>query len=161
MQESTDLITPLGKHFAFFTKKYIGLFSKLLEDLPIERYFYPLYIIGKKSGAINQKELTEILNTDKVTVNRIIEYLHENEMIDKKIDPVDRRCFNLHINDKAIKYIDRIEAAILKTDETILSLVQNKEAFQQLLSSLYDGLQNQDIVDVSVSYERLKRNENE
>lgn len=157
MNKDIEIEIPIGKYFAFFTKQYIGVFAKMLSELPIERYFYPLYLIGKKSGTINQKELTNLLDSDKVTVNRIIDYLIEHKMVTKKINPSDKRSYNLLASEKAIQYVPIIEKAIQKTNEAFLSSINNHEVFEQIMCDLYKGMQHQDIDNISLSYKRLKK----
>ena len=157
MDKSVNIEIPIGKYFAFFTKQYIGMFTKSLADLPIERYFYPLYLIAKKSGNTNQKELTRLLDTDKVTVNRIIDYLTKHKMISKKINPSDKRSYNLLATKEADEFIPRIEEAIQKTNEAFLSTIEDQEVFHQMICNLHKGLQHQDIDIISLSYKRLKK----
>lgn len=151
-----DTHIPLGKYFAYFTKQYIGHFTNQLEDLPIDRHFYPLYLIGKHNGSIHQKELCVLLHADKVTVNRIIEYLVKHEMIEKKVDKSDRRRYNLHLKPGISHYLERIEKAILKTDEFIVDRAANKELFIENVIHLYKELQEQQFEDISLTFKRVK-----
>ena len=68
---------PLGKLFTTLTKQYIALLSDKLAHLPIERYYYVLYVIGEYSGKIGQHQLADFLALDKVTVFRMVEYLEK------------------------------------------------------------------------------------
>ena len=150
-------ITPLGLYFGFFTKHYISILSNFLEHLPIDRFFYPLYLIGKNSGKITQKDLTEILNSDKVTINRIVDFLLENDVIFKEVNPEDKRSYNLKITKSAEKYIEEIEQAITKTDELFLGTIKNKENFNEVICNLYTGLKDKNIDDISFIYEKRKK----
>jgi MarR family transcriptional regulator for hemolysin len=151
-----DTHIPLGKYFAYFTKQYIGYFTNQLVDLPIDRYFYPLYLIGKYKGSMHQKELCALLHADKVTVNRIIEYLVKHKMIEKKVDAADRRRYNLHLKPSVSNYIERIEKAIVETDEFILGGAANKELFRENVIHLHKELQEQNFEDISLTFKRVK-----
>lgn len=157
MENKDETLVPLGKYFAFFTKQYIGILSKYLEHLPIDRFFYPLYLIGKHSGEVTQKDLTELLNTDKVTVNRIIDFLLENEMIRKEVNNEDKRSYLIFIEEKAKPFVSEIKEAIEKTDETILATIENKDNFNTVLCNLYNGLKDKNFDDISLVYETNRK----
>lgn len=112
---------PLGRVFSFITRRYIGFLSNELKDSPIERYFYPLYLIGMHSGVINQQELACYLMSDKVSVVRVINSLEKEGLIERVKNPSDKRQHFLNITEKAKPWVDKIYTAIQKSDEAFIS----------------------------------------
>lgn len=130
--------TPLGKYFGVLTKQYVSVLTSKLEELPIDRYFYPFLIIAKNSGEISQKELTKLLFADKVTVVRIIDYLEKMEMVVRVVNVDDRRFYKLFSTQKAERFIPVIENAIQDTDEIFMSFIHPdfRTTFKQELKKL-------------------------
>ncbi len=48
---------PFGKIFADLARDYVAVLSRRLDDLPIERYWWPLDIIDRHDGTLTQREL--------------------------------------------------------------------------------------------------------
>lgn len=108
---------PLGKLFAILTKQYLGTLSEKLEHLPIDRYYYSFWIISENDGKINSKQLGDIVRTDKVMVVRIIKYLTEMNLVEKRQHPIDKRSFLLHITENGKKYVPDVTQALIETDQ--------------------------------------------
>lgn len=131
----THLKYPLGKLFTTLTKQYIALLSDKLSHLPIERYYYILYVIGEYSGKIGQHQLADFLALDKVTVFRMVEYLEKNGMVERIPNPEDRRCQLLLITKNGETWMPHIKKAIDELDEFFLSALpkdQQKVFTEQL-----------------------------
>ena len=106
----------LGRSFGYLTKQYIGTLSAKLEGVPVQRYYYPLYIIGKSSGKICQQQLADQLLMDKVSIVRILNALTEDGYIERKVNPEDRREHLLHITKKGKPWVKSIENSLKETD---------------------------------------------
>ena len=133
-----QLTTPLGKYFGVLTKQYVSILTSKLEELPIDRYFFPLLIIAKNSGEISQKELAKHLFADKVTIVRIIDYLEKMEMVVRVVNDDDRRSYHLFSTQKAERFIPLIENAMHETDELFISFIDPdfRATFKQELKKL-------------------------
>lgn len=133
-------VQPLGKFFTILTKQYINLLSKQLDHIPIDRYFYPLYLIAKSNELYSQNDLAEQLYVDKVTVVRVIDYLEKHKMAERQQHPNDRRCHVLKVTEKGWEFIPIIEEAMLKTNEVFLNLLN--EPFKSLFEEETTKLAN-------------------
>lgn len=114
---------PLGRFFSFLTKQYIGKLALCMEHTPVERYYFPLYLIGKNNGLISQQELADQLLMDKVSMVRILDALQKDGFIERKTNPDDRRERRLHITPKAKPWIKEIEKGIKETNAYFFSLL--------------------------------------
>lgn len=154
--QHTDFVFPLGKVFGQLTKLYISILSEKLADIPLDRYYFPYWLIATNSGKMNQKEFAERLQTDKVTTFRIVDYLEKNGFIKKLANSDDRRAHQLHTTNKGLQYVDRIEQAIKDTDELFLSLVKNKNLFFEELADLMHQLSEISTNNISLIYDKIK-----
>lgn len=131
---------PLGKLFTTLTKQYIALLSVRLAHLPIERYYYVLYVIGQNSGKIGQYQLADLLSLDKVTVFRMVEYLEKNDMVERVPNPDDRRCQLLLVSDKGKEILPEIKQALDELDAFFLGALdeEHQHGFEDQLVKLID-----------------------
>lgn len=135
---------PLGRFFSILTKQYIGKLAMLMEHTPVERYYFPLYLIGKNNGNINQQELADQLLMDKVSMVRIIDALQKDGFIERKTNPKDRRERKLHITAKAEPWISEIEKGIKEADMYFFNLLDPSlhANFQLILTELVTKTQD-------------------
>ncbi len=95
MPEKPTEQLPLGVMFALLTKWYVGALTVKLSALPIDRYFYVLTVIDEMKGEVTQRELAEMVWTDKASMVRILDYLTEKGVIERVQDPNDRRAYRI------------------------------------------------------------------
>ncbi len=117
----------IGRMFSFLTKQYIGHITKSMAHSPVERYFYPLYLIGKKSGEMSQQQLADCLLLDKVSMVRILDILTVDGLIERKINPNDRRQHLLHITEKGKPWVNEINENLMKADGFFLQFLPESE----------------------------------
>lgn len=129
---------PLGRFFSFLTKQYIGKLTQRMEHTPVERYYFPLYLIGKNNGLISQQELANQLLMDKVSLVRILDALQADGFIERKRNPNDRRQHLLHITAKAEPWIQEIGDGIKETNEYFFSFINPdlRADFESILADL-------------------------
>lgn len=152
---------PLGLTFALLTRQYISILSKRLTDLPIERYFYPFWLIAEYSGKIGQQQLAELLNADKVTVVRILDYLEKEGFVKRRTNPDDRRCHLLYVTKKGKPFVEKIGRAIVETDKLFLSFVDNS-TFADEIENLGNKLKEIPGDRIALHYDKIaEKNEND
>jgi DNA-binding MarR family transcriptional regulator len=97
MADKNEQLFPLGKLFGLLTKQYISILSAKLENIPLNRYFYPFWLIAQNNKTITQQNLAKHLQADKVVVVRIVDYLENEGFIQRLPNPEDRRSHLLEI----------------------------------------------------------------
>jgi MarR family transcriptional regulator for hemolysin len=92
---------PLGRVLAGIGRSFLNAVNTKLNHLDIERNYYALILIGEGKGMITQQDLADLLNSDKVSIVRIIDYLSGRGYVKRSKDPVDKRKYRLTLTDKA------------------------------------------------------------
>jgi len=112
---------PLGRKLSHIGKDFLSLLHTNLKHIDLERNYYALLIIGNANGNITQQELATQLNSDKVSVVRIIDYLTEMGYVMRIEHEQDRRKYCLTLTDKAQKVIYDIRDSIAKVNNQAYS----------------------------------------
>ncbi len=94
---------PLGRILSHMGKSFLQILNAKLDYLDIERNYYALILIGNSKSGITQQELAELLDTDKVSVVRIIDYLSDKGYVKRVRNVSDRRKYCLVLTNKAEK----------------------------------------------------------
>jgi len=55
----------------------------------------------KRQPGLVQKELAEVLEVEPITVARLVDRLEARGMVERRADPMDRRCWRLHLTPTA------------------------------------------------------------
>jgi DNA-binding MarR family transcriptional regulator len=150
--------TPIGKLLNTLTKRYIGIVSEKLAHLPIERYYFVLLLIGRNNKVLSQKDLVRILETDKVSVNRIVDYLEEHQVIKRTVDPLDRRCQLLSITDLGEPFLDEIEQAFAATDRLFENTISDM-SLSSSLQTLVQHISKESGKAISFYYDQINSND--
>lgn len=105
-------IQPLGRILSRTGKSFLQLLNEKLNHLDIERNYYALLLIEAGEGNITQQELANQLETDKVSVVRIVDYLASKGYVQRIKSPADRRKYSLMLTEKAKGTLPGIKEAL-------------------------------------------------
>jgi DNA-binding MarR family transcriptional regulator len=103
---------PLGKFLSSTGRIFLSALNNKLKNLDIDRNFYALLLIEESKGKITQQGLADLLNSNKVSVVRIIDYLSNKGYVKRVKDPSDKRKYGLILTLKAEKEMPLIKKAI-------------------------------------------------
>jgi DNA-binding MarR family transcriptional regulator len=118
---------PFGLSFAQITKLYYGALSHMLEDLPLERHYTTLLMIGSAPGKCTQQYLSGALHIDKVSMVRIMDYLTGKGLIRRIVNPEDRREQLLALTPKGRKIMPAINKAVMEINSKALEGISEKD----------------------------------
>lgn len=130
-----DSEQPLGRMFSLIGKTYLTVLNSRLNALDIERNFYALLLIDQSDGQITQQELSNMLEIDKVTMLRSIDYLATNGYVERQANTSDRRKYSLTLTNKARKALPEIKKSFSQINDMAmkgLSETQRKEFYNSL-----------------------------
>ena len=116
-------LQPLGRFLSLTGKGFLQLLNEKLSDLDIERDYFALMLIELGEGNLTQKQLASQLETDKVTVVRIVDYLSGKGYVERVESSVDRRKYCLTLTDKAKEILPGI-----------------KHSMQEITATAFEGL---------------------
>jgi MarR family transcriptional regulator for hemolysin len=155
--DSSDFL-PLGKVFGFLTKKYIGIVSDKMSKTPVAKNYFALLTIGLNSEKISQQELADHMLTDKVSLVRILDSLEKDQLIERIINPNDRRQHLLKITRKGFPWIAEIQKVLHETDEAFLNVIapEHRACFRSELNKLCHSVKNIPAEDIEIFYNRTK-----
>jgi DNA-binding MarR family transcriptional regulator len=126
---------PLGRILSNLAKDFLCLINKKLTSLELERNFYALLLIELGKGEINQQDLADLLETDKVSIVRIVNYLSEKGYVERLKKNTDKRKFCLMITQKAKKDLPRIKKTLNDVTEIAFEGL-NPSQIEQFLKTL-------------------------
>jgi MarR family transcriptional regulator, transcriptional regulator for hemolysin len=132
---------PLGRMLSGLGKGYLHLLRSKLKHLDIDRNYYALVVIESQDGSITQQELALILDTDKVSIVRIIDYLSAKGYVQRIPKMDDRRKHSLVLTEKAKS-----------------SLPEIKQSFAELNKIVLNGLNNFQVSELFETISKLKSN---
>jgi DNA-binding MarR family transcriptional regulator len=135
-------LPPLGKVFSLTGKCFLQLLNEKLSYLDIERDYYALILIEMGEGKLTQNELAYKLETDKVSVVRIVDYLTANGYVTREESVEDKRKYLLTLTDKAIQALPGIRQSMQESTQAAfrgLTEDQQKE-FMSMLRQIRNNL---------------------
>lgn len=112
---------PLGRVLSSLGKGYLNLLRSKLQHLDIDRNYYALVLIENLEGEITQQELADLLDTDKVSVVRVVDYLSEKGYVNRVRKTDDRRKLGLLLTDKAKQALPVIKQSFLEINNVVLN----------------------------------------
>ena len=111
-KQQNKIEQPLGRILSHIGKSFLQLLNEKLYHLDIERNYYALILIESSETGLTQQELAELLNTDKVSVVRIVDYLSNKGYVKRVNDTLDRRKYCLVLTAKAEKEMPVIKKVL-------------------------------------------------
>lgn len=132
---------PLGRMLSGLGKGYLHLLRAKLQHLDIDRNYHALVLIESNDGSITQQELALLLDTDKVSIVRVIDYLSEKGYVRRIPNTEDRRKHSLVLTAKAK-----------------LALPEIKQSFTEINQTALKGLTSSQVSELTESIKKIKSN---
>lgn len=127
---------PFGRFLSGIGRSMLSILAERLNELDIERNFYALILIEEGNGKLTQQELADLLETDKVSVVRIIDYLSDKGYVIRQRTLADKRKHGLALTEKAQNELPRIKQVISEVIQMAFKGVSSKKK-----DELYQTLQ--------------------
>lgn len=124
MDKHTDTIAFLINNLS--RKLHKNVMHKL-ENYNINRGQVPVLFILKNYNGLTQKEIAAKLKVTQATMCKIIQRMEKNELIDKKIDPNDKRNTIIYLSNTAIEIQNELEEIYQVIESDILSDFNEEE----------------------------------
>lgn len=93
-----------------------------------------LVYVARNEG-IRQVALAELLEIQPITLARLIDFLAEEDLVERRVDPTDRRAYCLYLKEKAGDVLEQIDDIVCKVREKALKGL-SEDQVQNLIHSL-------------------------
>jgi MarR family transcriptional regulator for hemolysin len=135
---------PLGRILSTLGKGYLRILRSRLKHLDIDRNYFALVLVDAHDGDISQQELAGLLDSDKVSVVRVVDYLAVKGYLTRISKAGDRRKHCLELTGKAKQALPEIRAA-----------------FREINALVLEGLEKQQLSVLTEAIHKIKTNINE
>lgn len=151
---------PLGTIFTLITKKYVSSLYKDLEGMPIDRYFSVLILIDKEQRPLTQQYISDELGFDKTAMVRMMDYLMQEGMVEKHVNPENRREYLVSLTAKSKKVLPEIKQTVcdLNKKAFVGVGVSEMKMFFDVLDKLNENLCHYQGDDVVIEVKSLRKN---
>ena len=97
---------------------------------------------------IRQVQLAEMLDIQPITLARLIDQLAENDFVERRLDPQDRRAYGLYLMKGAEPLLEKIDIEVKRVREKALQGLTNEEVtvLQNALSAMHKNLSTDSIL---------------
>jgi MarR family transcriptional regulator, transcriptional regulator for hemolysin len=143
--QSNNIEPPLGRILSQLGKNYLYLLNSQLNHLDITRSYFALLLIESGGGFTTQQELAGLLETDKVSMVRVIDYLSDNGYVQRAKNVSDKRKYRLVLTPKAIKVLPEIKRSIEEVNRLALKNISPDqiEIFFIILEKIKNNLKSE------------------
>jgi DNA-binding MarR family transcriptional regulator len=150
---------PLGTIFTLITKKYVSSLYSELEGMPIDRYFSVLMLLDKEQRALNQQYISDELGFDKTAMVRMMDYLMEEGMVEKELNPVNRREYLVSLTAKSRKVLPEIKQVVCDLNKKVFTGVSaaDTKMFFDVLEKLNENLSHHQGDEVIIEVKSLRK----
>jgi len=158
MSVKKEYTIPIGTKALILSKYYYGVLSKSLENIDSERYFSILYFLNENNGC-NQQCICNNLAIDKTAMVKVIDYLIKNNMVERDINPNDRREHFIKLTKKGQKQTEEVVKAFKAIDNKMFSNIskEDQDIFIKVLSKLSSNLKELPANDLFFNYKKTVR----
>lgn len=149
---------PLSKQLGLIAKMYLGVLSKLLEHLDIEKHFAILVMIEKCPDGCTQQYIADAHRIDKASMVRIIDALVDRNLIERMVNPEDRREHRIVLTEKAKQIMPEIHKAIAEMNRLCTNSLTSEEVgtFEKVLFVLTENLKNLPAHEIEICINKVK-----
>ncbi|GLF90870.1 MarR family transcriptional regulator [Bacillus safensis] len=123
--------------------KVFKYFSKLLEKCDLTPAQYGVLNCLWREGQLSPKQIGELVYLEASTVSGILDKMQKADLIERTIDPNNRRNILVEATQKSLVIRDQVEAATIELNKTALQNLSNddKVVLKKALSTIINNFQ--------------------
>jgi DNA-binding MarR family transcriptional regulator len=158
MKENDTMTYSAGIKAMLLSKLYYGALTKKLEHLEVERYFTVLYFLKDNNGC-KQQFICDHLLMDKTAMVKIVDYMIKTGMVDRNVNPADRREHFIVLTKKGQRHADDIAGAFQAIDTAMLVNTTKEEQaiFVKVLNQAMHNLQTLPFDDLFFNFKKTTK----
>lgn len=136
-------------------KKYFGVLTHNATDKTIDRY-QSVFLVIVKSGGVSQQTLAKMIDVDKSTIVRMVDYLQEHGLVERSTNPDDRREHIVVPTDKAQHVARCMAEDYIKVNDWAFKNFSKteRELFYSMLERIFQNLQHHPSDQYSIQYQK-------
>ncbi|MCM3750279.1 MarR family transcriptional regulator [Paenibacillus pasadenensis] len=125
--------------------KLTNFFTKQLKPYEITPEQWGIISVLDGARATTQKELAEAIDRDQTTVVRMIHSLEKKEIVDRKLNEMDKRSHNLYLSEKGVLLKAKIEPIVIGAHNHVTRFLNEdeKQELTVILNKLYDSVRDE------------------
>jgi DNA-binding MarR family transcriptional regulator len=158
LKKEEGIQLPIGTQALILSKMYYGALTKSLEKLDVERYFSVLYFLQNNKDCC-QQVVCDNLKIDKTAMVKVLDYLGKAGLIERHVNPDDRREHFISLSKKGEKQTREIVKSFKMIDEKAFSNVSETErkAFIKVMQKVCENLNDLPSDDLFFNYKKTKK----
>ena len=100
-------------------------------------------------GGIKQGGLAELLEVEPITAGRMVDRMQEQNLLERRPDPADRRAWRIHLTPRGQELVERMRPYAHQTYEEALDNVpeEDREQFKRVLGMMLANLSRKPSLD--------------
>ena len=99
----------IGSMLADTSRLMRRAFDERARGIGVTRPQWQMLIMLKRHEGSNQGSLAELLDTEPITLCRMVDRLQDADLVERRQDPSDRRAWRLFLTDKARRLIEDLQ----------------------------------------------------
>jgi DNA-binding MarR family transcriptional regulator len=139
-------VTDRLRNFGFLTRDVSRLYAKHFERhaRELELTLPQCKVLGvlARNEGISQARLAELTETDPMTLVRTLDRMQQDQLIERRADPADRRAHRLYLRDAARPIVNRMwKIAEQSRNDALAALsASEREQLMELLERVHSAL---------------------
>jgi DNA-binding MarR family transcriptional regulator len=131
------------RNFGFLLKdlsrRYVTRFEARAEAIALTLPQCKALVRLEKSEGASQKELAQLADVDAMSMVRIVDHMERDRLIERRLDPADRRARRLYLTDKGRALLEEIWRLAEATREEAFAGIEraDRDRFMDLLEHMH------------------------
>ena len=152
----------LSMKLAAIGKKYFGILTYNATDKTIDRY-QSVFLVVVKSGGVSQQKLANMIDVDKSTIVRMVDYLQEKGLVERTVNPDDRREHIVLPTERAQLVARSMADDYVKVNDAAFKgfTRSERELFYQMLDRIYTNLLPLPSDQYTIQYQKTEKHKDE
>jgi MarR family transcriptional regulator for hemolysin len=158
-KSKAEIKIPIGTKTLILSKLYYGILSKSLEKLDTDRYYAILNYIQNNNGCCCQQNICDSLFVDKTAMVKILDSLTKSGLIERKVNPEDRRQHYILLSKKGEKQTKEITKTFSIIEKQMFRDISenDKHTFKTVLEHITENLKGIPKNDLFFDYKKTKQ----
>ncbi|WP_017812179.1 MarR family winged helix-turn-helix transcriptional regulator [Paenibacillus shenyangensis] len=137
-QEQSPLGLLLSRTYLLYRKKA----AQRLQPYDITPEQFGILHQLSRHGGVSQKELARVHERDQTSIGKTLERLENKQLVQRQVDPNDRRAVNVHLTTKGMELLEQVTPAMRGIEMEINEMLtdEGSDQFIESINKIYKNL---------------------